>query len=120
MGVVAGHQGNGLGFGQPDSPQSQDGRVDYVDHVRLEAVDGLGHHGTGQGQLEFRVQGKRDSRNPHHLGAAVGGRRPLRAKHQHIVPSRHKMLNGPGEPGHDPVHLGQKGLGKKCDLHGYG
>ena len=41
VGVMAGRQGNGFGFGQPDSSQPQNGGIHHVDHVRLEAEDSL-------------------------------------------------------------------------------
>ncbi len=41
VGVIAGRQGNGFGFGQSDSSQPRDGGIRHGDHVRLEAEDPL-------------------------------------------------------------------------------
>ena len=57
VGVVTGHQGNLLGFGQPDASKPQHRGIHHMNEVRLEAVDGIGHSGPRQGQLELRIEG---------------------------------------------------------------
>ena len=118
VGVVAGHQGVGLGLGQPDAPEAQHRRVHHVDEVRLEAVQGFGHGRPRQGQFQFGVEGQRHGRHPHHLGPHVGLRGTLRAEDQYVVAGGHQVLHRLGESGDDPVNLGQEGLGEKGDLQG--
>ena len=119
VGVVAGHQRVGLGFGQPDAAQAQHGRVDHVHQVGLEEVEGFGHRGPRQGQLELGVEGQRHGRHPHHLGPHVAGRRALRTEDQHLVAGRHQVLHRLGQPGDDPVDLGQEGFGEEGDFQGF-
>ena len=57
VGVVAGYQGIGLGFGQPDAAEPQHGGIDNVDKIGLEAIQSFCHCRPRQGQLELGVEG---------------------------------------------------------------
>ena len=118
MGVVAGDQGNPLGFGQPDAAQAEHGGVDHMNEVGLEAVDRVGDRRPRQGQLQFGVEGQGHGRYPHQLGAHVLLRAAFGAEHHHLITGLHQMLHRFGEPGDDAVDLGEEGFGEKGDFHG--
>ena len=117
VGVVAGHQGQAAGFGQPDAPQSQHGGIHHVHQVGGKVLQRLRHRWPRQGQLQLRVEGQRHRRHAHHPGAAIACRRSFRAEDQHLIAGGHEMLHRLGESRHDAIDLRQEGFGEKSDLH---
>ncbi len=120
VGVVTGDERIALRLRQPDAAQAEHGRVHHMHQIGLELLEGLRHSGAGQGQLQLRIEGQRHGRHPHHPRTHVLGRSALRAEDQHLIPQLHQVLHRLGQAGHNPVDLGQEGLGEEGDLQGSG
>ena len=118
MGVVARHQGQVAGLGQPDAAQAQHRRVHHMHQIGSKALQCFGHRRPRQGQLELGVEGQGHGRHSHHLGAGVVVRGPLGAEDQHLVAGFHQVGQRLGEPRDNAVNLRQEGFGEEGNPHG--
>ena len=118
MGVVARHQGQVAGLGQPDAPQAEHGWVHHMHQIGPEALQGLRNRRPGEGQFELRVEGQWQGRHSHHPGTGMVVRGPFRAEDQHLVSGLHQMGQGFGEPRDNAVNLWQEGFGEEGNPHG--
>ena len=117
VGVVAGHQGEPAGAGQPDATQPKHGGIHHMHQIRLEPVQRLRHRWPRKGELELGIEGQWQGRHPHHPGSEEGLGSPFGTEDQHLIARRYQMLHRFGETGDDAVNLGQEGFREKSDPH---
>jgi len=117
VGLVRGSDRDTQFVGVAQAHQPQRHRVEDVDQIRVKGDQVVAHVHDGRHQPEFRIDGKRDGRQPDDRSLCVPGRTARGGKQDCPMSSPRQVFQKTAEGVDHAIGLGEKNFGKQGYAH---